>query len=64
MIWVGWLTALLAALCFLFAQCVYGYEQRRAMLWLDQHLEREGQPVPVRKGLRWQLFLLAYRRFK
>lgn len=44
------------------AELLRRYEICKAMLRVDEHRKRTGQPIPER-GLKWSLFLAVYRTF-
>lgn len=58
---IGWAAAGLSLSLFLFAHGIYWYDISEHKLWLDRHLEREGQPVPKRDGFWWRLFLKLHK---
>lgn len=58
-----WLCAFVSFLSLVSAQLIYWYDMNQFKLRLDNHLRREGQPVPERKGFWWWLFLKLAGRF-
>jgi hypothetical protein len=62
MIAFAWICVAVSAFCLVFSQCIYWYDINKSKLWFDEHLKREGQPVPKRGGIRWWLFLWLHRK--
>lgn len=59
----AWICAAISALSLVTAHLIYWYDANMFKLRLDNHLRREGQPVPERKGFWWWLFLKLAGRF-
>ena len=53
---IGWIFVFLCTSLVVFVNVLYIYDYLEAAHWLDEHLRREGQPVPERKGLKWRIF--------